>query len=170
MIKEENLRKIGQFAKPHGVKGEISLLTDVELSDIVGDPYIVCDMDGLWVPFFIDSYRQKSASATLVTFEHLDSDEKVKILTGKTAFISSELLPADEEHPAHEENRVGYTLIDEQVGTLGKVIMVDDSTPNILLLVDYKGIEILVPLALVTSVRHEQKTMSVSLPEGFLEI
>lgn len=53
MIKKEDVFKIGQFAKPHGVKGEISLVTDYDLFDDSEDDYIVCDMDGILVPFLL---------------------------------------------------------------------------------------------------------------------
>ena len=33
MINSEDVFKIGQFAKPHGIKGEITLLIDYDVSD-----------------------------------------------------------------------------------------------------------------------------------------
>ena len=41
MIKKEDVFKIGQFAKPHGVKGEIALITDYDLFDDSEDDYVV---------------------------------------------------------------------------------------------------------------------------------
>ena len=42
MIKKEEVFKIGQFAKPHGIKGEIALVTDSDLLDEVTEyTYIV---------------------------------------------------------------------------------------------------------------------------------
>ena len=169
MIKEEDLRKAGIFAKPHGVKGEISLITDDELSDIAGDPYIVCNIDDIYVPFFVESFRQKSASNTLVKFENIDSADKVRFMTGKTAFVPTDLFPLPDNRPLHQSEMIGFTLIDDNIGTLGTVIDVDDSTPNILLKVDYKGSDLLVPLALVTS-NQQYQMMKTSLPDGFLEL
>ena len=37
MIRKEEVFKIGQFAKPHGIKGEISLVTNCDLFDDVED-------------------------------------------------------------------------------------------------------------------------------------
>ena len=54
MIKKEDVFKIGQFAKPHGIKGEIALVTNSDVFDDSDDPYIVCEMDGILVPFFIE--------------------------------------------------------------------------------------------------------------------
>ena len=170
MIKEDDLRKIGVFAKPHGAKGEISLITDYELAGLTDDPHIACNIDGIFVPFFITSIRQKSASNTLVKFENLDSEDKVKFLSGKPAFIPSELLPPDDDRQHHREELFGYAIIDERSGMIGKVKDVDDSSPNVLLKVEYKGNDILVPLSLITSIQHPLQKMQTALPDGFLDI
>ena len=171
MIKEENLFKIGQFSKPHGIKGEISLLTDFDISGISGDPYIVCNMDGIWVPFFLDSQRQKNNTTTLVKFENIDSEENVKLLTGKAAYLPLDMLPPENDDNIFSWNYIiGYTVIDEVFGMIGQVNDVDDSTINILLKVDHEGNETLIPVAFVSAINQESKTMEVLLPEGFLEI
>ena len=170
MIKEENLREIGRFTKPHGTKGEISLLTDFDIAGIKGDAYIVCNIDGLWAPFFIDSYRERNATTTLVTFDKLDSVDKVKFLTGKTAFVPSECLPPADKSVNSWSNLYGYTIIDEQTGTIGKITKVDESTSNILFSVDYGGKEMLVPAALIKRIAYETKEIYLLLPDGFLEI
>ena len=51
MIKKEDVFKIGQFAKPHGIKGEIALVTNSDVFDDSDDPYIICEMDGILALF-----------------------------------------------------------------------------------------------------------------------
>ncbi len=60
MIREEEVFKIGQFAKPHGIKGELSLVTNSDVLEDAEDPYIVCEMDGILVPFFVEDFRYKN--------------------------------------------------------------------------------------------------------------
>ena len=170
MIKEENLREIGQFSKPHGTKGEISLSTDFDFAGITGEAYLVCNMDGLWVPFFIDSYRKKNATVTLVTFDKLDSVDKVKFLTGKTAFVPSEFLPPVEKRLHFLDEILGYKIIDEHLGKIGVLVNVDQSSPNTLLLVDTGKKEILIPQSLVRNYAFAASELYVSLPDGFLDI
>jgi 16S rRNA processing protein RimM len=192
MINEEDLYKIGKLAKPHGVKGEIVLVTDDDIEESCGnegnlnDLCIVCDINGIWTPFFIVSYRQKNASTKFVTFDRLDTTEKVKFLTGKTAHISIkqtspfeqkkanvEMSPPSPPSPDLKDNKPhlsGYTIVDPQHGTLGQVKIMDCRTMNILLTVDYKGNELLIPLGLASSIQHDQKTINLSLPDGYLEI
>ena len=171
MIKEEGLQEIGVFAKPHGIKGEISLITDYDLSGMTGECYIVCSIDNIFVPFFVDSFRHKSASNMLVKFDNLDSKDKVKFLSGKQAYVTSGLLQLhDDRRPDHRKTFTGHTVVDDRYGVIGAVTDVDDSTPNILLKVDCRGVEMIIPLAFITSIEHQQQTMNASLPEGFLEL
>jgi len=179
MIKEEELMKIGFFAKPHGVKGEIAIVTDCDISGISGDPCVVCNINGIWTPFFVASYRQKNASTALIAFENLDSADKVKFLSGKTACIPVKNAPFQESRGDVRnipfqgdwgEALNGYTIIDERFGMLGQVKDVDDRTLNILLTVDYQGKDILIPLASATSIQSQQQTITLSLPDGFLEL
>ena len=67
---------------------------------------------------------------------------------------------------------IGYTVIEEKFGILGKITDVDESTINVLLSVDHEGEELLIPAAeeLITDADHEARTLTVSLPDGLLEL
>ena len=170
MIKRDDLCKIGQFAKPHGVKGEISLISNIDIAEITGDSCLVCNIDDIWIPFFIVSYRQKGASTTLVTLENQDSKDKVKFLTGKSVYVLQEQMPPKKEGQYSLKEFIGYLVIDSRLGELGILTDVDESTPNTLLKVDYKGRELLIPWKLFTSITFDFKTISIALPDGFLDI
>ena len=51
MITREELIRIGRFNKPHGVKGELSFTFTDDVFDRTECPYIVCEIDGIFVPF-----------------------------------------------------------------------------------------------------------------------
>jgi 16S rRNA processing protein RimM len=67
---------------------------------------------------------------------------------------------------------VGYVVLDTRLGILGPITMVDESTINVLLQVDYKGNEILIPAAeeLILGVDHDKKLLEVALPDGLLDL
>jgi 16S rRNA processing protein RimM len=172
MLKKDDLIQIGHFAKPHGIKGEISLVTDYEIAGIaaVDDPYLVCDMDGIPVPFFIESCRPKNNTAVLVGLADIDSEDKAKLFTGKPAYVPSDMLPSDDEAVPEWKYLTGYRVTDDRTGEIGTVSYVDDHTTNILLIVDRDDTEILIPAALIIALDRERKRIEVSLPEGFWEI
>jgi 16S rRNA processing protein RimM len=172
MLRKENLITIGHFAKPHGIKGEIALVTTCDMADISGDdPYLVCEMDGIPVPFFIESYRPKNKTTILISLAGIDSEDKAKALTGKPACIPSDLLPPTTDDLLPEWSRLaGYRVMDNRAGDIGTVSDIDDRTLNVLLKVYHKGKETLIPAALITTLNRERKIIEISLPEGFWEI
>ena len=96
MIKKEDVFKIGQFAKPHGIKGEITLMTDCDVFDDTDDPYIICDMDGILVPFFLEDYRYKTQSSMLLKLEGVDTEEAAREFTNRDVFYPLELMDENE--------------------------------------------------------------------------
>ena len=173
MISREEVFKIGQFAKPHGIKGEITLNTQCDVFDESDDPYIICDMNGILVPFFIEDYRYKSDSSILVKLEGIDSEVDAREFVNKEVYYSLDEVDEDSIIGGISwDNFIGYHVVDKNHGDLGPIVDVDETTMNVLLQIDHEGEELLLPAAedLISDVDHEKKIMSVSLPAGLLDL
>lgn len=173
MIRKDELFQIGYFAKPHGVKGEVTLHTDYgEVFDQAEDPYLVCEMDGLFVPFFIETLRPKNTSLLLVKFENVNDEWSAKKFSNKTAYCASEMVSQSPVDVRDWASFIGYQLNDRVAGEIGKVVDVDDSTINVLFKIDYQGKELLVPVAgeLIVSIDRENRQLMVSFPEGLMDL
>lgn len=173
MIKREDIVKIGQFAKPHGIKGEIALVTTFDLFGEEEEPYVVCEIDGLFVPFFIEEYRFKSDSVILLKLENLNSEEAVRPFANLEVYCPSELVKdAGQDDTLTWNSFVGYKLYDVTHGFLGEVEAVDDSTLNVLFQITYNKETMLIPVAeeLVTLVEHEEKRITLAVPQGLFEL
>mgnify|MGYP001213391954 CR=1 FL=1 len=173
MIKKEDVFKIGQFAKPHGVKGEIALITDYDLFDDSGDDYIVCDMDGILVPFFIEDYRYKSDTVVLVKLENVDDEVAAREFSGRQVYYPlSKVEPEEVTEGGSWNSLIGFEVVDKQHGLLGIVTDVDDSTINVLLKISSEEKELLLPAVdeLILTVDVKGKRLDVSVPDGLLDI
>lgn len=173
MIKKEDVFKIGQFAKPHGIKGEISLITNSDVFDDSEYPYIVCEMDGILVPFFIEEYRYKTDTVILLKLENVDDERSAREFVNKEVFYPLDAVDEDDlVGDMTWDSFIGYTVTDEQLGELGPVTAVDETTINVLLQIDHNGEELLLPAAeeLILAADHENKRLTVSLPEGLLDL
>jgi len=173
MIKKEDVFKIGQFAKPHGVKGEIALITDYDLFDDSEDDYVVCDMDGILVPFFIEDYRYKSDMVILVKLENVDDEVAAREFSGRQVYYPlSKVEPEDVTEDGSWNSLVGFEVIDKQLGSLGIVTDIDDSTINVLLKIASEEKELLLPAAneLILAVDMKGRRLDVSIPDGLLDI
>lgn len=174
MIRQEEVYRIGKIGKPHGVKGEVSLLFDDDVFDRVDCDYLVLEVDGILVPFYFDEYRFKSGSTALFTFCGIDTKERAQELTGCDVFFPKSLSDRDPDELSWGELQ-GFTLVDLNHGnaTIGTITSVDDSTINILFNVKTaEGHDILVPAAedFILDVDAEKKEITVRLPEGLLDL
>ena len=115
MIRQEEVYKIGKLGKAHGVKGEISFLFDDDVFDRTDADYLILDMDGILVPFFIEEYRFKTDDNALMKFEGIDTQERARELTGCEVYFPREMAEGDEEQLSWAAI-VGFELIDANTG------------------------------------------------------
>jgi len=173
MIKKEELFQIGYFAKPHGIKGELSLCTDYhDLLEDIDEPYLICELDGIFVPFFVETYRYKGSSVILVKLENIVNELEAKRLSNKTVYCPLTMIKNNLTEEDTWRFFIGYSLEDEKLGMLGEIIDVDESTINTLFKIDYKGKELFVPMAeeLIISVDEEDRRLVATLPEGLIDL
>ena len=77
MITEDQLIEVGYITKLHGLKGEMQArITDSVIDDMEHCPYLVCEMDGIFVPFFLESFKFRSTESALLKFDDIDTAEK----------------------------------------------------------------------------------------------
>ena len=97
MIKKDEVFKIGIFNKPHGVKGEISFTFTDDIFDRVECEYLVCLLDGIFVPFFIEEYRFRSDTTALVKLEGVDTSEKARMFTNVEVYFPKKYVGEEED-------------------------------------------------------------------------
>lgn len=173
MIKKDSVYRIGKIGKPHGVDGEVSFHFDDDVFDRTDADYLILDMDGILVPFFIDEYRFKTDETALVRFTDINTQDKARNLTGSDVYFPREHSDSDSDSLSWAEI-VGYHVVDDESGkTVGEIRSVDDSTINTLFeLVTTDGSDLLLPASdeLIVEVDTERRQITMQLPEGLLEL
>ena len=61
IISPEILTTVGKLMKPHGINGEITVLLTADV-DLAALRCVILEMDGIYVPFFLNSVRPKSSA------------------------------------------------------------------------------------------------------------
>ena len=172
MIRQDEVYKIDKIGKAHGVKGEVTLRFTDDVFDRVDAEYLILNVDGILVPFFMDEYRFRSDETALVKFCDIDTVERASELTGCDVFFPRSLAPVDDEEMTWSQI-VGYTLIDVdddgKEKEVGRIDDVDDSTDNVLLTLDGGQ---LVPAAydLIADIDHDSRKLYMNLPDGILDL
>ena len=174
MIRTEEVYKIGRIGKPHGVKGEVSLMFSDDVFDRVDADYLVLMVDGILVPFFMDEYRFKSGETALVKFCDIDTKERAQELTGCDVYFPKKLSDRDENELTWDE-LTGFEIVNADDGDspIGILKYVDDATENVLFCVETPdGDELLLPAAdeFILAIDAENRKIRASLPEGLLDL
>lgn len=171
MIKEEEVYKIGIINKPHGIHGELSFTFDDDIFDRVEADYIVCLMDGILVPFFIESYRFRSDSSALIKLEGVDNEQQARRFTNTEVFFPKKHAEGTEDEDLTWAYFTGFIIKDVKEGEIGKVTDVDDSTINTLFVVDQNGKELLIPAQedFIVNLDREARIITMDLPSGLIE-
>ena len=169
MIKEDEVYKIGQIGRTHGVKGEVTFNFTDDVWDRADAEYLFLRVDGLLVPFFLEEYRFRSDTTALLKFLYYDSADDVQFMVGCDVLFPHALTPEMSEDDEYTwQYFTGFSLIDRKAGLIGTIESVDDSTQNVLFRVG----ERLIPAAKawIKDISHKERTIHMELPEGLLEL
>lgn len=178
MITEQEIEEIGRLGKPHGIHGEINAYLDEDV-DTDAMMRFVTDIDGIYVPFYIDGVRYKGADTVILSIDGIDKDTEAAMLVNHTVYaLKADGLTGrhgddDEEGGLYAADLPGFTLQMPDGTVLGVVESVDTQTENTLLCVERPdGGELLVPLAMemIAGVDPEARLLTMDIPEGLLDL
>ena len=167
---------IGRFNRTHGVRGEITATLDCELELLERLSCIVCDMDGINVPFFISAMRLKSNKSVLLTIDGITSEQQAAMILGREFYALKEDYDLLNDELEGDELPldyfIGFELFDHDT-PVGHIDDVDDTTANVLFVVKRPdGSHVQVPAAdeWVVAFDPDQRTITMDLPQGLLEL
>ena len=169
----KDVYRIGRIGKPHGVKGEMNFMFTDDVFDRTDSDYLIIEVEGLLVPFFIEEYRFRSDETALLKLCDIDTQEQARQFTNCEVFFerSKADTPADELTWAQI---VGVQIVDENNGKIvGKIVAVDDSTENILFEIETtKGHQTLIPAhdSLIRDIDTSSQTITMTIPDGLLAL
>lgn len=176
MITRDELIAIGRYNKPHGVAGEISATIYVDMDTLQGLSCLVTDIDGIFVPFFVNACRPKSQETVLLTIDGIDNEKEVSRLVNHDIYAlkrdyRQESLDSDADgFPL--DYFIGFELHDSDGQRVGEITDVDEQTENAIFIVDREGAELMVPATdeLIVEFDLDKKVMVMDLPQGLLDL
>lgn len=167
MITKEELFVAGKITRTHGVMGEWVCMGNTDVLDECA--YVILDMDGLFVPFFITSRRYQSNTAWLMQVEGVDSEQKAKLLVGKQVYLP--LTMQEEAEQVSYHYFVGFEVFNDQE-YIGNIVDVNDQTENVLFCIESEKGLCMVPAVeeFMVDMDHQNRQLFLSLPDGLLSI
>ena len=176
MITRDELILIGHYNKPHGVNGEISATLDIDPEALQGLSCLVSDMNGIYVPFYVNACRPKSHETVLLMIDGMDSEQEVTRLVNHDIYaLKREFRQESEDAEADGfplDYFIGFTLLDADGTKVGEIIDVDEQTENAIFIVERDGGELMVPASddLIVEFDLDKTTMVMDLPQGLLDL
>lgn len=167
MITKDELFVAGKVTRTHGVTGEWVCIGTTDVLDEC--PYVVLCMDGLFVPFFIESRRYHSQTAWLIKVEGIENEEKARNLVGKEVFLPKKW--QEEAAQVSYHYFIDFTVYNygERVG---RIESINDQTDNVLFSIVNDERLYMVPAVedFMVQIDHANKQLFMELPEGLLTI
>lgn len=174
MIEEKELVEIGKFGKPHGIHGEINVYLD---DDVITDRIekFIVNIDGIYVPFFIESIRPKRIDSVIVAIDGINNEQQAAALTNHEiyALVSDEVKEMPDEDGMYASDLIGFTIVHANGQPVGVITGIEDSTENALFIVGLPGGEsTYIPIAdeLIDEIDTDRKYIVMTLPEGLLDL
>ena len=175
MIQAAEVFSIGRLVKPHGLAGELVFLFTDEVFDRTASPFWVLEIDGILVPFFVETYRFRSENSVLVRFEGVHNAKEARFLADRQVFYPMRY--ADGLQPVNQETSwsfyKGFELCDaHNHKVLGLIEDIDESTQNVLFIVRTDCAELLIPATedFIQKIDASDRILYMDLPEGLTEI
>ncbi len=166
---------IGTVGKPHGLKGEFGVRTQVPYPEQLLEldrVYLLGDF-GMLQPYTIRSSRldlQGNRQTFFVNLEMVADRNAAAALSGKEIFIETGRIDLDDDDP---DDLSGYRVLNEKGTTIGEVLetLENPAHPILRTRIDGKG-EVLIPFveAFVYQIDDDEATVTLVDIEGLLEL
>lgn len=163
MIAKEEVIHIGTIRRPHGKQGEVNCQTVNTLWDDADATFIILERDNILVPYRVEEWREKNADSLIFRLVGVDSEPQAAALTGSEAYMLRSDVNSEAEQMLTWQDLVGYEVHDKEMGVLGSIADIDETTINTLAtLAD----ERLIPLHedFIIEIDETNKILYINLP------
>lgn len=161
------LHSAGRVAGKHGFSGELHLAlnSDIDPKSIQQGNFLFVEFDGKGVPFFIESWREKSR---IVKLSDVDDSNSASELEGKTLLLVAPHFEEDDD----EGSLVGFA-VKVNNAIIGQIQAVEEYPAGWMLVIkNASDPEFLIPWVDDWFIEADEhlKIVELDLPEGLLEL
>jgi 16S rRNA processing protein RimM len=165
----DELYPIGYVKKPHGLKGEVTVILLPESPEPEDITHVFIEQKGSFVPYFLKSFSQRP-DQLFVKWEDVETLAAAEQLKGCEIFLPKKARPKLARGEFYNDEVIGFEVVTE-TGLIGRVKEVSEAGGNRFLVLDNDR-ETLIPVngPFIQSINKTKRKITVALPEGFLEL
>lgn len=164
---------LGKIAKKFSFKGEVLVFLDTDEPEIYEDlESMFVEFNGQLVPFFIENASLHRNKFLRVLFEDMNSEEDADRIIGCEVYLPLTMLPKLEGDKFYFHEIIGFEVQDQRLGFIGNITGVNDANVQTLFEIEFKGIQILVPMIdeFIIKLDKENKIIHLNTPEGLVDL
>lgn len=177
MIESKDIVTIGKFQKTHALKGELNAILDVDPSFIEEGNAMIVEIEGIFVPFFAESIREKGKTSYLIKIKGVDDELTAKEFVNQSIYglktKIADYLEVDPDELKSDDDLIDYLILNSDGKEIGRVERIDSSTANVLFIINTQDDEtVYIPAAeeFIKEIDDEGKRIIMQLPEGLIDL
>lgn len=172
-MRKDDCFYLGKIAKKFSFKGELLIYLDTDEPEMYEDlesVFVAFNKD--LVPFFIEKGQLHKGSFLKVKFEGVETEEAADEFLSREVYLPLSMLPPLEGNKFYFHEVIGFDVIDQRLGNIGKIVAINDSAAQALFEIDKDGIEILVPMIdeFIIEVNRSNKSITLKTPVGLVDL
>ncbi|GFO70157.1 ribosome maturation factor RimM [Geomonas limicola] len=173
MSQSSKLLLIGKIQATQGIRGQLRVIP------FAGDASSISLLDHVLIKApsgALESFPMRSAKAhgkrVILTLSQFDNINQVLHLVGREIYAERGQLPELPDDEFYWSDLLGLEVVSQEGEVLGELVDIIETGSNDVYVVRLEGREVLVPALedVVLSVDLEANRMTVSLPEGLLDL
>lgn len=172
-MRKEDCFFLGTVVAKYSFKGEVLIKLDTD------DPpkylslasFLLEHPTGL-VPYFTRAVKLHKTQLLRVSIEGVNSEQEARALIGKSVYLPLDQLPPLNDDQFYYHEIIGFEIVDPNKGSVGTIVNINDTSPQVLLEVNYINKKVLIPLVdeLIRKIDKENKQLHLSIPNGLLKL
>ena len=163
---------LGKITKKFGLKGELLVYLDTDEPEKYHSlEAVFFDLDGEPIPFSIKEIKIKNSNQLIVLFQGIDNESSSRYIN-VDLYLPLSMLPKLSGNKFYYHEIKGFTIVDENKGSIGVCNEVLDYTHQaVMQILSDKG-EILIPIVdnFIKNVDREKHLIQVKTPPGLIEL
>lgn len=171
-MRQSECFELGIVARLHGYQGQVQIVIESDdASRYRKLDAVFVEVRGQLVPYIIQKI-DLNGNRAIVKFQDVDSEEEALKLKAAKLFLPLSFLPTLADNQFYFHEIVGYTIEDKDMGTLGTVTTTYSMPTQDLVGMDYKGVEVLIPIAddIILKVDRANMVLHTDLPLGLVDV
>ena len=163
---------LGTIFKLHGYKGDVNIYNDNDIPLVYTDiEFLYIEDNNELIPYFAESVRPKKKQVLLVKLEYVDSEEQALEILKQKVYLPNKFLPEMGNVNPHKLI-VGFEVIDNKLGKIGKVDFVNDKTAQKLIIVKDGSKELFIPFHehFIKEIDTKNHKIIVEIPEELMNL